>query len=779
MQREDISNLLNYISDPSFFHLFRVGIVIPARIESLAFFLVFLCFILFPSDSSFSNDQWINYTNTSTISMLALEGNYLWQGSEGGAVRRGLNNPLSDTFYYNHARGLGGTGVGFVLIDHLGRKWFASGGLTVWDGVTSISYDTSNSGLISNYITCLAEDKLGRMWIGTVYGLSVFDGSSWTNYDTSIFGDGVTSLAVDDSGRAWIGTSVRGVWQFDGANWKVYNKSNSGLYSNWVSKIVIEHPNKVWFACSGGGAPYIDGVSVFDGANWISYDTTNSGLANIAISSIAIDSLGRKWFGGCCGGLSMFDGVNWVTYDTLNSELPTNDVGSTVVVDSSGNLWMPNRTIERDPKYSLTKFDGTNWFVYDISRNQLPSNWINNLVIDHLNNKWIGTDKGLCEFDGSSWTVYAKKNSGMPGDGVGALAFDTNGNLWMLCGGGVTEFDGTNWTNYDTSNSGLTDSSVIMCMAIDKNNVKWFGTMFEGILRFDDATWTFYNTSNSPLPYNWVQSLAVDSSNSLWVGTEGVFYQGLSGWVLKFDGANWNVYNPSNSGLPFNVGIWSLAVDAVGRVWISTYLSGLAMFDGTDWVSYSTSNSGIGSNNVVDIGIDHSGSIWCAIEDPWGLSNFDGSNWTVYNTKNSGLSSDDVSAIAVDYSGNKWFGTEGGGVSFLGKPTEVVEEPPGSLPKEFALAQNYPNPFNPFTTIPFQVNRCQWPEVSPVRTTLKIYNIRGQLVRILVDEEKFPGNYKVIWDGKDNSGKEVASGIYFYQLKTPDFTSSKKMVLIK
>jgi len=67
----------------------------------------------------------------------------------------------------------------------------------------------------------------------------------------------------------------------------------------------------------------------------------------------------------------------------------------------------------------------------------------------------------------------------------------------------------------------------------------------------------------------------------------------------------------------------------------------------------------------------------------------------------------------------------------------------------------------------------------PLPTSLKIYNILGQLVRTLVDEEKAPGNYKVVWDGKDNSGKEVGSGIYFYQLKTEEYTATKKMVLLR
>jgi len=111
-------------------------------------------------------------------------------------------------------------------------------------------------------------------------------------------------------------------------------------------------------------------------------------------------------------------------------------------------------------------------------------------------------------------------------------------------------------------------------------------------------------------------------------------------------------------------------------------------------------------------------------------------------------------------------------------PTEVRDEDI-SLPENYSLDANYPNPFNPATTIPFQAGSRKLGAGSPSHATLKIYNILGQLVRTLVDEEKAPGSYKIIWDGKDNSGKEVGSGIYFYQLRTEEYTATKKMVLLR
>jgi hypothetical protein len=100
------------------------------------------------------------------------------------------------------------------------------------------------------------------------------------------------------------------------------------------------------------------------------------------------------------------------------------------------------------------------------------------------------------------------------------------------------------------------------------------------------------------------------------------------------------------------------------------------------------------------------------------------------------------------------------------------------LPVDFKLAQNYPNPFNPSTTIEFEILTDVRNEVM-VHTTLKIYNVLGRRIKTLVDEMKTVGNYQVIWDGTDDSGERVSSGVYFYQLKAKDYQETKKMVLMK
>jgi len=108
----------------------------------------------------------------------------------------------------------------------------------------------------------------------------------------------------------------------------------------------------------------------------------------------------------------------------------------------------------------------------------------------------------------------------------------------------------------------------------------------------------------------------------------------------------------------------------------------------------------------------------------------------------------------------------------IGQTPSLVIEEEAETPKAFELFQCYPNPFNPSTIIRFTVH-------CPLHTTLIIYNLLGQKVRTLVDEPKAVGNYKVIWNGKDDRGKDLSSGIYFYQLKTRELSETKKMVLLK
>jgi hypothetical protein len=128
--------------------------------------------------------------------------------------------------------------------------------------------------------------------------------------------------------------------------------------------------------------------------------------------------------------------------------------------------------------------------------------------------------------------------------------------------------------------------------------------------------------------------------------------------------------------------------------------------------------------------------------------------------------SDTSECYTIDRSRPEW----------LGEPTPVdrppEEIPESRLPTEFSLEQSYPNPFNPTVSIKYAL-----PQNAQVH--LVIYNIFGRVVRTLLDEAKEAGYYTVTWDGRDDAGLQVASGIYFYRITAAHFAETKRMILLR
>lgn len=104
--------------------------------------------------------------------------------------------------------------------------------------------------------------------------------------------------------------------------------------------------------------------------------------------------------------------------------------------------------------------------------------------------------------------------------------------------------------------------------------------------------------------------------------------------------------------------------------------------------------------------------------------------------------------------------------------TAIDHNKRNSVPVHYSLSQNYPNPFNPTTEIKFAI-----PELTDVQ--LNVYNVLGQKVKTLFNAKVTPGEYKVNWDGTNDSGHQVASGVYLYMLKTKKLSKVKKMILIR
>jgi hypothetical protein len=133
--------------------------------------------------------------------------------------------------------------------------------------------------------------------------------------------------------------------------------------------------------------------------------------------------------------------------------------------------------------------------------------------------------------------------------------------------------------------------------------------------------------------------------------------------------------------------------------------------------------------------------------------------------------SEDLVAFAGFPTIFKVFGEQDTVYDGYGAPT-AIEDLLTQTPRAFTLQQNYPNPFNPSTNIVFTLNKQS--DVS-----IAVYNMLGQKVRTLVNDTRKAGAYQVAWNGTNDVGKKVSSGIYFYRIEAGNFVDTKKMVLMK
>ncbi len=170
---------------------------------------------------------------------------------------------------------------------------------------------------------------------------------------------------------------------------------------------------------------------------------------------------------------------------------------------------------------------------------------------------------------------------------------------------------------------------------------------------------------------------------------------------------------------------------------------------------------------VEDLCIDEDGDGWCADED-----NCPGD----YNTTQSDLDGDGFGDpcdnCPEDYNPNQ-IDSDGDGVGDVcAAPTDVEDDRRTGLPERYTLWQNYPNPFNPATEIAFDLPRGG-------TVGLHVSNINGRLVATLIEGSLAAGHHVVSWDGVDNDGREVTSGVLIYRLQTLAGSLTGKMVLLR
>ncbi|MHB9012364.1 MAG: T9SS type A sorting domain-containing protein [Ignavibacteriaceae bacterium] len=347
--------------------------------------------------------------------------------------------------------------------------------------------------------------------------------------------------------------------------------------------------------------------------------------------------------------------------------------------------------------------------------------------------------------------------------------------------------NGTSWADFDTVLShALLD---VVSLAIIPNGTGGINLLagtdnnFGALLSTDRGTsWSAVNNGLTPnnTGTHSVLALAVTPNGAggtnLFAGTDG------GGGVYRStnNGTSWTEVDSGLTNTYYGI----FGTPTVNIFTITSGTGGTNIFAGTsgdgvfrstnNGTSWSQVNTGLADSEITAFAVSPNGAggtnIFAGTYSGVFLSTNNGTNWTAVNT---GFTEDSVTALAIGPNGaggtNLFAATWYGGVwrRPLSEMITGVKEEQNNLPSNFALEQNYPNPFNPTTTINYSV-----PKTSLV--SIKVYDVLGREIETLVNEQKNPGNYKVTV----NAGK-LASGVYFYQLRSSDYTSIKKMLLLK
>ena len=500
--------------------------------------------------------------------------------------------------------------------------------------------------------------------------------------------------------------------------------------------------------------------------------------------AIAVDGSGNVYVTGYS-----YDSVSSYDYATIkyypngdtawvrryNGPVAQSDRAYAMVVDGSGNIYVTGESKGSGTyyDYATVKYS-TFGYEHDAKRYNGPGNGKDAayaIALDDSGNVYVtGESKGsgtesdyaTIKYYPSGDTAWARRYNG-PGnylDRALAIAVDRAGNVYVT---GESEGSGTSrdyatikyYLNGDTAwirryNGPGNAFDLVKAIVVDgSGNVYVTGGSYDSVSGYDYTTIKYYPDGDTA----WVRrfdsgtawAMAVDDSGNVYVTGQSFpdgdcttikyYPTGDTAWVRRYEG-------PSTSACGN-----AIAVNGSGNIYVTGWSSGTGLM-----IDYATVNYDPNGNEL------------------W-VQRYNGPG--NYNL---------ARAIAVDGAGNVYVTGESEGIGthrdyvtikYVQNGSDVKDET-GSRekPSEFTLFQSHPNPFNQSTKIEFALAKSGF-------VSLSIYDVLGRRVRTLVSERLSPGYKSVLWDAKNGAGNDVASGVYFYQLRVGGFSESRKLVLLK
>ena len=493
----------------------------------------------------------------------------VWAGSIGSGLLRSARQHR--TWFNTHNSLLPSDIVTCVVPHGDNGLWLCTiQGLVDFQGKPTKVYTTAD-GLPSNRIssTCQATD--GTQWVSTYDGgLSRSVNGKFERYRNAVFGlDGeIRTLLCADNGFVWAGTD-HGVYRLKADSAQRFTAEN-GLADNSVLSLLPDHNGGIWIGTQTG-------ISRFSHNEWSTY-RTRDGLSHTTVLSLLVDREGSLW-AGTKNGLDQFTDSRVTPY-TVSEGMPTNDVGP-IVEDQEGILWIGTRGS------GLVRFDG-HTFSRISEANGLLQNNVLSLLAASDGDLWVGTEKGLNRLRSGKIVGSYRPQPGLIGNQITSLFVDSKGLLWVgtdqglwlwqagrfvkppqfqqlstepivaLGGGRSTRLAVSTRAGYLYS---LRNGEVIAYTPAGptrpiaayypnlNRHTMWMGTLGSGLIRFKNGTLTHLRMKDGLFDDQIYAMLADDSQNLWFASSKGIFRVSQDQLEDVADGKRKNVES-----LPFSTG---------------------------------------------------------------------------------------------------------------------------------------------------------------------------------------------------------------------------------
>jgi ligand-binding sensor domain-containing protein len=528
---------------------------------------------------------------------------------------------------YSVEHGLIQSQINTLCQDDKGYIWIGTlGGVSKFDGINFKNYSTKD-GLINNQINNIFKDKSGNLWFGSLGGISMFNGSQFENFHfkTELRTFFVTSIKQDNNGALWLATDGGGIIKYYQKKFEYFLLSETITSDqNYVRHIFCDQKNNKWLSTKKG-------VFLMDTNNIIK-DT----ITNVNASQVYIDSIGTVWCATYGDGVLKINSTNVRKITVETDGLISNHIRS-FKAKKDGSIWFVSKSgVSKWYKNRPTNF---------AEKDGLKSYNIKCIIEDDEGNMFMGSDGGgLIKFTNDKFISYTQ-NDGLISNTIMSIVEDKDGAIWFSSyGNGVSRLYNKVYTNY-TEQEGLGNNTV-WCSLVDKQNHVWFGTS-TGFSVFDGKKITSYNSKHG-LNANKVYALTQDEQENIWIGSK----EGLSVLYLNRD----SLYNfTAEFKLPTN--IRTIVIENESIIWLCS-AEGLIKFNPTNktHVKYTIEN-GLPDNSVMSLVKDKNNTIWVGTKN--GLAYFTDKKFVPVLIAED-YSSNTINFLKLDKFNSLWIGTNNG-----------------------------------------------------------------------------------------------------------------------